>query len=131
MATELQLEIVTPESLAFSGMVTQVILPAWDGQEGVYPEHDAKLALLRGGVCTVFTAEGQVHYAVGRGFAEIGGSHVTLLTDSCELAADIDKAQAAAEKTEATASLAAADWTSEQAEALRARIEVAEARTQA
>ena len=130
MATELQLDIVTPSAQVFSGMVTQVIIPAWAGQEGIYPEHDSKLALLRGGVCTVFSAEGEIHYAVGRGFAEIGATRVTLLTDSCEIAVDVDKATAANDKTDLATKLAAADWTSEEAEVLRASLEVAEARIQ-
>ena len=125
------IDIVTPEAGVFSGPVTQVILPAWEGEEGVLPGHDAKLALLRGGVCTVYSAQGQTRYAIGRGFAEIGGDRVTLLTDSCEAADAIDKAAASQDKSDLTAELAKADWVSEEANALRAALEVAEARTQA
>ena len=131
MANELQLDIVTPEAGVFSGSVTQVILPAWEGEEGVLPGHDAKLALLRGGVCTVLSAAGQTRYVIGRGFAEIGGDRVTLLTDSCEVADGIDKAAAGQQRTELAAKLAQADWVSEEANVLRAELEVAEARTQA
>ena len=131
MANELQLDIVTPEAGVFSGPVTQVILPAWEGEEGVLPGHDAKHALLRGGVCTVLSAAGQTRYVIGRGFAEIGGDRVTLLTDSCEAADGIDKAAAGQQKTELAAKLAQADWVSEEANVLRAELEVAEARTQA
>ena len=131
MASVIQLEIVTPLKRAFSGPVLQVILPAWAGEEGALPDHDDKLALLRGGVCTVITAEGETRYAVGRGFAEMGDDHVTLLTDSCELAADIDKADANSDKAEIVAKLAQVDWTSEEANGLRAELEVANARIEA
>ena len=131
MATQLHVEIVTPLSSAFSGKALQVILPAWEGQEGVLPDHDDKLTLLRGGVCTVITPEGERKFAIGRGFAEMGGDHVTLLTDSCEDASKIDKADAQAGYADIEAKLARADWVSEEANGLRAALEVAQARLDA
>ena len=127
MATEIQLEIVTPLKSAFSGKVLQVLLPAWEGQEGVLPDHDAKLALLKGGVCTVMTTEGETRYAIGRGFAEISGERVTLLTDSCVAKADVDTASAAAQLKEVEANLATLDWVSEEANQARVRIETLQA----
>lgn len=131
MATEIQLDIVTPLKKAFSGKVLQVVLPAWEGEEGVLPDHDDKLALLRGGVCTVFTPQGERRFAIGRGFAEMGDDHVTLLTDSCVENADIDKAAAQAEVARLDSEIAQLDWVSEKAKVLRAELEVAEARVQA
>jgi len=128
MATELQLDIVTPMKSAFSGTVRQVILPAWEGEEGALPDHDTELALLRGGVCTVISEQGEQRWAVGRGFAEISGTAVTLLTDSAELQDEVDKAAARTDYTQAEQELASADWTSEQANLLRAAMEVAQAR---
>ena len=94
MATELQLDIVTPAASVYSGPATEVILPAWDGELGVYPQHDTLLALLRAGTCTVTTPTGQLRYVVGRGFADIGSGSVTLLTDSCEPVDKIDPVEA-------------------------------------
>lgn len=131
MATEIQLEIVTPMSSAFSGKVLQVILPEWEGQEGIYPDHDAKLALLRGGVCTVITTDGETHYAIGRGFVEVGADRVTVLTDSCDIASSIDKASAQRDLAELEGQLAQVDWVSEDANVLRTRIEVERARVEA
>jgi len=131
MATELQLNIVTPEKEVFSGKILSITLSAWDGQEGVYPDHDSKLALLRAGVTIVATTEGDQRWVTGRGFAEMDGDHVTLLTDSCEDAADVDKGAADADLKEAEAALAKVDWVSEEAETLRVRQELALARLSA
>ncbi len=94
MATDLQLDIVTPERGAFSGRVNHVILPAWDGQMGCYPNHTLGLVLLRGGVVTVSGANGDVRWVVGRGFAEIGADRVTMLTDLAEPHGQADAATA-------------------------------------
>jgi len=131
MATELQLNIVTPEREVFSGKILSITLAAWEGQEGVYPDHDSKLALLRAGVTSVITTEGEKRWVTGRGFAEMDGDHVTLLTDSCEDVATVDKTSAEAERKDAEAALAKVDWVSEEAETLRVRQELALARLSA
>lgn len=131
MATEIQLDIVTPEKGVFSGKVLQVILPAWEGQEGVLPDHDAKLELLRGGVCTVVTSQGDTRYAIGRGFAEVGQDRVTLLCDSCDEASTVDKGAVQTELSELRAKLSTQDWVSEAANSTKVAIELAEAKLEA
>jgi F-type H+-transporting ATPase subunit epsilon len=125
MATELKLNIVTPEREVFSGQILAITLSAWEGQEGVYPDHDSKLALLRAGVTSIITTEGEKHWVTGRGFAEMDGSHVTLLTDSCVEVSAVDKAAAEVDLRDAEAGLAKVDWVSEEAESLRVRQELA------
>ena len=131
MATEFQLDIVTPMRGVFSGKVLQVVLPEWDGQEGVLPEHDAKLAVLRGGVCSVYTVDGETRYAIGQGFVEVDADRVTVLTEVCQAAGSIDKSAAQADLRDLEAQLAQVDWTSEEANGIRNRIEVAQARIEA
>ena len=83
MADSLQLDIVTPQASVYSGPASEVVLPAWEGQLGVYPHHDALLALLRAGRCAVTTAAGVQTYVIGRGFAGIGPdrTEITLVAD--------------------------------------------------
>src|SRR5687768_1513660 len=113
MASTLQVEIVTPERSAYSGQASEVILPAWDGEMGVYPDHDAVLALLRAGACTVTDPSGVHRFVVGRGFVEVGPSRVNILTDSCVRANEVDKAKAQKDLAEAEQELATADVLSE------------------
>jgi len=42
----IQLEIVTPEKLAYSGAVDAVVLPGAEGEMGVLPHHAPLLATL-------------------------------------------------------------------------------------
>ena len=90
----LQVEIVTPQKSVYSGSADEVIVPGWEGQLGVLPQHDALLALLKCGVATVRNGSESLSWVVAHGFADIGGTHVTLLTDQCVAVPDVDKAEA-------------------------------------
>ncbi|MEZ4319361.1 MAG: ATP synthase F1 subunit epsilon [Myxococcota bacterium] len=105
MATELRVEIVTPESSIFSGAAQEVVLPAWEGQMGVLPDHDALLSLLKSGLCEVIAGGTSRKWVIGRGFADIGTDHVTLLTDRAVPVDQLDKAGASAELAKATAEI--------------------------
>lgn len=87
----LHVEIVTPEKSVYSGSASEVLIPAWEGQLGVLPDHDALLSLLKCGLAVVSTADGVKTWVIGRGFADIGGDHVTVLTDRAEPIDSIDK----------------------------------------
>ena len=83
MATTLTLDIVTPERAVFTGEVTEVVLPAWEGELGVLPGHDRLLALIKPGKAKLVTADGVSMFDFDRGFAEIGPDQVTVFSDSC------------------------------------------------
>jgi F-type H+-transporting ATPase subunit epsilon len=113
MSTQLHVTIVTPERKVFDAAATEVTLPAWEGELGVYPDHDQLLTLLRAGRCTVVGAEGPSTFVVGRGFAEITGDAVTLLTSACVVATEIDRAKASAQVTAAEEALATVEFGTE------------------
>ena len=97
----IQVEIVTPEQLAWSGQAREVRLPGWNGEFGVLEQHEYFLTLLRGGTATVVTDTGAVtRFIIGRGFAEATPNKVTVLTDSVIAEADLDKTKAAAKYSE-------------------------------
>ncbi|MEQ1501865.1 MAG: ATP synthase F1 subunit epsilon [Myxococcota bacterium] len=130
MALQLKVDIVTPERAAFRGPAAQVVVPAWNGELGILPEHDAVLCLLRAGTCQVFTESDVVRYVIGPGFAEIGQDHVTILTNACEEVSKIDKASAARELQAAESEMTVHDTFSEKyrqaqlaAEHARARLD--------
>ena len=131
MATALQVEIVTPERSAYSGSASEVILPAWDGEMGIYPDHDALLALLRAGSCTVTDTAGVHRFVVGRGFVDIGPARVTILTDTCMKVSEVDKAKAGKDLADAEHELATADAQSERYRQAQIALEHARARLEA
>ncbi len=77
----LRLEIVTPESRAYSDDVEFVVLPAIEGEMGVFPQHVPLITAIKPGELVVTKDGKQTHLAVGEGFVEITGEKVSVLVD--------------------------------------------------
>ena len=105
MAT-LKLEIVTPESKTYSEDVEMVTLPGIDGEMGIYPQHVPLMTQIVAGE-VIARKEGKEYFlAVGEGFAEITGDHVSILTDMAIRAENIDEVKAEEARKRAEARLA-------------------------
>jgi len=102
MAT-LRLEIVTPESRAYSNDVDMVVIPAVEGEMGVYPMHIPLITEIKPGELVATVGGKQIALAVGEGFVEITGDKVSVLTDMAleESAIDEAAAEAAIKRAEA------------------------------
>jgi F-type H+-transporting ATPase subunit epsilon len=94
MAATLKLEIITPEAITFSGDVDMVTLPGLEGEMGIYPQHVPLMTQILPGEVIVRVDGKEQFLAVGEGFVEITGDHVSILTDMAIKADDIDEAQA-------------------------------------
>ena len=105
MAT-LKLEIVTPEARTFSEDVEMVTLPGIDGEMGIYPQHIPLMTQIVAGEVIVRKDGREAFLAVGEGFAEITGDHVSILTDMAIPAENIDEAKAEEARKRAEARLA-------------------------
>ena len=80
MAT-LHLEIVTPETRAYSDDVDFVVLPAVEGEMGVYPMHVPLITSIKPGELVVTKGGKTTYLAVGEGFVEVTGEKVSVLVD--------------------------------------------------
>jgi F-type H+-transporting ATPase subunit epsilon len=96
-AGTLRLEVVTPTGSAVRIDSDQVEAPSVEGEFGVLAGHTPLLAALRPGVLRYRSAGKTVLYAVGAGFAEATPDHVTILTDRCVDAAEVDLGKARAD----------------------------------
>jgi F-type H+-transporting ATPase subunit epsilon len=105
MAKTLRLEIVTPETKAYSEDVEMVVLPGMDGELGVYPQHVPVLTTLKPGELRIFSNGQERSLAVGEGFAEITGEAISVLTDMAIEAAAIDESAAEAAVARAEAAM--------------------------
>ncbi len=94
---QLQVAIVTPERLVFSGEALEVRAPGWNGEFDILPGHALYLSLLHGGVLSVVTAAGERRFVIGRGFAEAGPDRVTILTERCAAPEEVDRSAAEAD----------------------------------
>jgi F-type H+-transporting ATPase subunit epsilon len=120
MAT-LRLEIVTPESKAYSEDVEMVTLPGSEGELGVYPKHVPLLTTLKPGELRVIKGGRETFLAVGEGFVEIKADAVSVLTDMALQPTQID--EAAVEKAIESAKAAMKeDHTAEEVAAIQATL---------
>ena len=101
-----ELTIVTPSGEVYRGEADGIVLPGSEGDFGVLAEHERFLTPLRIGTIEIQTGGETIHAAIADGFAEVTGEQVAVLVESCDLAADIDPAEAERLHTEAQRTLA-------------------------
>ena len=105
MAT-MQVELVSPEKVVFSGEATQVITRTVGGGEIAFlPGHAPFVGALTENHTRITLADGvQLDVAVHGGFVQVGGNKVSILSDIAELGDEIDRprAIAALERAETT-----------------------------
>lgn len=90
--------VVTPEKTILSQDATFVVLPLFDGECGILPNHSPLIARLGAGELRITGTDGQlVQYYVEGGFAEVLGDTIALLTMYALPASDLDLAEAEAE----------------------------------
>ena len=86
----LRLEIVTPEARVYADDVNYVVIPAIEGEMGIYPSHEPMMTQIKPGELVV-TKGGEVqHLAVGEGFVEMTQAHMNVLVDMAIEAKAID-----------------------------------------
>jgi len=105
MAATLRLEIVTPDTKAYSEDVEMVTIPGTEGELGVYPNHVPLLTTLKPGELRVLKGGREDFLAVGEGFVEITAESVSVLTDLALEASQIDVGAAEAAVARAQAAM--------------------------
>jgi F-type H+-transporting ATPase subunit epsilon len=106
MAT-MQVELVSPEKVVFSGEATQVITRTLGGGEIAFlPGHAPFLGALTENHTRITLADGsQLDVAVHGGFVQVADNKVSILSDIAELGDQIDRGRAMAAKERAEAIL--------------------------
>jgi len=98
----LQLEIVTPEKLAFEGQVDSVVLPGSEGEIGVLPHHAPLVSTLGAGELRLRTGSQEESFAIVGGFLQVLPDRVVVMAETADMASEIDleKAQEARRNAE-------------------------------
>ncbi|MCL5807187.1 MAG: F0F1 ATP synthase subunit epsilon [Deltaproteobacteria bacterium] len=111
MADELTLEIVTPEQMAFRGVVEEVTIPGTEGEFGVLKGHAPLLSSVDIGELSFIRNHEKTRYAVHTGYAEVSSSKVTVLVESAERSdmIDLERAKRARQRAEERLRLPKAD----------------------
>jgi F-type H+-transporting ATPase subunit epsilon len=103
MAKTLNLQIVTPQRIAYSDDVEMVGLTAIEGQIGILPNHIALMTQMLPGEMMVRKAGQDKFLAVGEGLVEVTRDRVAILTDMAMAAESIDEAKAEEARQQAEA----------------------------
>jgi F-type H+-transporting ATPase subunit epsilon len=74
-------DLVSPETIVFSGEVEQVDVPGTEGEFGVLAGHAPLVATVKPGILTIFGPGEPERIVVGGGFAEVGPEGLTVLAE--------------------------------------------------
>jgi F-type H+-transporting ATPase subunit epsilon len=98
----IQLDIVTPERLAFSEEVDAVTLPGSEGELGILPHHAPLVSTLGVGELRIRKGSTEESFAIFGGFLQVLPDKVIVLAETADMASDIDldKAQEARREAE-------------------------------
>jgi F-type H+-transporting ATPase subunit epsilon len=101
----LQLEIVTPERLAYSDEVDSVQLPGSEGELGVLPHHAPLISTLGVGELRIRKGGAEESFAIVGGFLQVRPDKVVVMAETADMASEIDLAKAEEARREAERAL--------------------------
>ena len=92
MSDEFKIEIVNPDKSFLSKEdVTEVIVPAFEGEMGILKDHISIISFLKPGIITIQAKSGEERYYVEDGIIEFKNNNLSVLTSSIFNLKDIEK----------------------------------------
>ena len=92
MSEEFKVEIVNPQqSFLIKEDVTEVVVPALEGEMGILKDHISIISFLKPGLIKVFSKSGEEKYYIEDGIVEFKNNSLSVLTSSIFNIKDFDK----------------------------------------
>ena len=92
MSEEFKIEIVNPDKSFLSKEdVTEVVVPAFEGEMGILKDHISIISFLKPGIITIQAKSGVEKYYVEDGIVEFKNNNLSVLTSSIFNLKDIEK----------------------------------------
>ena len=92
MSMEFKIEIVNPEKSFLSrDDVTEVIVPAFEGEMGILKDHISIISFLKPGIITIQSKSGENKFYVEDGIVEFKNNNLSILTSSIFNLNDVEK----------------------------------------
>ena len=92
MSEEFKVEIVNPEKSFFSKEdVTEVIVPAFEGEMGILKDHIPIISFLKPGIIKVLRQSEEESYFIEDGILEFKENNLSILTSSIIKVSDLTK----------------------------------------
>ena len=94
MSEEFKIEIVNPEKSFLSKEdVTEVIVPAFEGEMGILKDHISIISFLKPGIITIHAKSGEEKFYVEDGIVEFKNNNLSVLTSSIFNLKEIEKSK--------------------------------------
>ena len=94
MSEEFKIEIVNPEkSFLIKEDVSEVVVPAFDGEMGILKDHISIISFLKPGIIKILSKSGDENYYVEDGIVEFKNNNLSILTSSIFNLTDLDKSK--------------------------------------
>ena len=94
MSEEFKVEIVNPEkSFLVKEDVSEVIVPAFEGEMGILKDHISIISFLKPGIIKIISKSGDENYYVEDGIVEFKNNNLSILTSSIFNLTDLDKSK--------------------------------------
>ena len=94
MSEEFKIEIVNPEkSFLVRDDVSEVILPAFEGEMGILKDHISIISFLKPGIIKVNSKLGNENYYVEDGIVEFKNNNLSILTSTIFNITELDKSK--------------------------------------
>ena len=92
MSEEFKIEIINPEkSFLEKGDVTEVVVPAFEGEMGILKDHISIISFLKPGILKLFSKSSEEKFYVEDGILEFKNNNLSILTSSISNIKDLDK----------------------------------------
>ena len=92
MSEEFKVEIVNPEKSFLSKEdVTEVVVPAFEGEMGILRDHISIISFLKPGIIKVYSKSDEKKYFVEDGIVEFKDNNLSILTSSIYNMSDLDR----------------------------------------
>ena len=94
MSEEFKVEIANPEkSFLVKEDVSEVIVPAFEGEMGILKDHISIISFLKPGIIKILSKSGDENYYVEDGIVEFKNNNLSILTSSIFNLTDLDKSK--------------------------------------
>ena len=92
MSEEFKIEIVNPDKSFLSKEdVTEVIVPAFEGEIGILKDHISIISFLKPGIIKIYSKSGEEKFYVEDGIIEFNNNNLSVLTSSIFNLKDMEK----------------------------------------
>ena len=92
MSEEFKVEIVNPEKSFLSKEdVTEVVIPAFEGEMGILKDHISIISFLKPGIIKIYSKTTEENYYIEDGIVEFKNNNLSILTSSIANVKDMDK----------------------------------------